>query len=76
MRIEECYGSVWIHGNFMERQAVADWCTETFGIGGHNPKRRWRLGSQAQHKNRHSTSSVLLFKHDADKIMFMLRWKS
>ena len=76
MRVVEMYGGVWIHGSFKERSAAVNWCIDTFGASGHNPKCRWRVGSWSQHQDKFSETSWLLFKHDSDKMMFMLRWKS
>jgi hypothetical protein len=50
-----------------ECSEMRSWCTEQFGRGGRNKQCRWRYGWV-------NSSDTYHFKHEADAIMFTLRW--
>lgn len=47
---------------------MRDWCRETFGEGGRNPKCQWRYG-WTQHDN-----DIFYFRTEKDALYFDLRW--
>ena len=47
---------------------MRDWCSETFGNGGRNPKYRWRYGWLQDYDD------VFYFRSERDALYFDLRW--
>lgn len=51
-----------------EVREMRNWCTQTFGAGGRNPKCVWRYGWVIR------SSDLFYFKKERDALMFVLRW--
>jgi len=47
---------------------MRDWCRETFGEGGRNPKCQWRYGWT------HHDNDIFYFRTEKDALYFDLRW--
>ena len=47
---------------------VINWCKETYGPGGRNPRCKWRYGWVSRDKD------TFYFRNEKDALFFVLKW--